>query len=127
MGFFHYDFENSKGRISISEQAWVYLALALPLTVLTLGLSYAWIWWKDKGEQNTHGFRLYSPERLTDMSSPSLRKKRIFPFSLFTQRNTSYPVRHGTVIRYNTPSTEQDPVVSAAIGAPLNTHPPTLA
>ena len=52
MGFFHYDFENSKGRISISEQTWVYLAFTLPLTVLTLGLSYAWMRWTAREQQN---------------------------------------------------------------------------
>jgi len=52
MGFFKYDFENSKGRISISEQGWVFFALAVPLTVLTLGLSYTWMWWTAKKQQN---------------------------------------------------------------------------
>ena len=100
MGFFHYDFENSKGRISISEQTWVYLALALPLTVLTLGLSYAWIWWTDK-EQKTRVLRRYFPYP---------RKKWTFPFSLFTRRNT-YPIispsRSPVIIP---PPTKQAPV-----------------
>jgi hypothetical protein len=52
MGFFHYDFEGSKGRISISEQGWIYLALMLPLTAITLGLSYAWMRWTAKKQQN---------------------------------------------------------------------------
>ena len=57
MGLFNYDFENSKGRISISEQGWIYLALTLPLTVLTLGLSYAWMRWTAKKQQ---GVPIYS-------------------------------------------------------------------
>jgi len=52
MGFFKYDFEDSQGRISVSEQGWVFFALAVPLTVLTLGLSYAWMWWTAKKQQN---------------------------------------------------------------------------
>ena len=52
MGLFNFNFDDSKGRISISEQGWIYLALTLPLTVLTLGLSYAWMRWTAKKQQS---------------------------------------------------------------------------
>jgi hypothetical protein len=56
MGFFHFDFDNSDGRVEISGHFWIYLALTIPLTFAVLGLSYAWMKWTGTKEGKLHDY-----------------------------------------------------------------------
>jgi hypothetical protein len=56
MGFFHFDSDNSDGRVEVSAQGWIYLALAIPLTFAVLGLSFAWMRWTGSNEEKPHDY-----------------------------------------------------------------------
>ena len=56
MGFFHFDFDNSDGRVEISGHFWIYLVLTVPLTFAVLGLSYAWMRWTGTKEEKPHDY-----------------------------------------------------------------------
>jgi len=52
MGFFKFDQEH----LTLSRQAWIYLACTLPLTFVVLITSFAWIWWTGRKEEKPIGY-----------------------------------------------------------------------